>query len=99
MFVTVCDRIGDTKVMFKCATAVTLCVLHAGSPFRAFPSQCVCVADRKNLRHLASARLTCIPNLVYKSLDVRYTAFFYNYQFHEPGDVGACCNTLTVKQQ
>ena len=23
----------------------------------------------------------CIPNLVYKSLDVRYTLFFYNYTF------------------
>ena len=42
-----CDRMGDTKVMFKCATAVTLCVLHGGSPFRAFPGQCVGVADRK----------------------------------------------------
>ena len=39
--VTVCDRMCDTKVMFKCETTVTLCVLHAGSPFRAFPSQCV----------------------------------------------------------
>ena len=47
-----------------------------------------------------------IPNLVYKSLDVRYTVFFYNYKFHERGDVGACCNialgsgcyTLTVEQ-
>ena len=58
--VTMCDRMGDTKVMFKCATAVTLCVLHGGSPFRAFPGQCVGVADRKNLRHLASARLTCM---------------------------------------
>ena len=47
-----------------------------------------------------------IPNLLYKSLDIRYTVFFYNYKFHERGDVGACCNnalgtgcnTLTVKQ-
>ena len=47
-----------------------------------------------------------IPNLVYKSLYVRYTVFFYNDKFHERGDVGACCNialgagcnTLTVKQ-
>ena len=28
--VTMCDRMGDTKVVFKCATAVILCVLHAG---------------------------------------------------------------------
>ena len=28
--VTMCDRMCDTKVMFKCATAVTRCVLHAG---------------------------------------------------------------------
>ena len=48
--------------MFKCATAVTpvFGVLHAGSPFRAFPRQCVCFLDRKNLRHLTSARLTCM---------------------------------------
>ena len=47
-----------------------------------------------------------IPNLVYKSLDVRYTVCFYNYKFHERCDVGACCNialgvgcnTLTVKK-
>ena len=47
-----------------------------------------------------------IPNLVYKSLDVRYTVFFYNYKFRDQDDVGeccniaigACCNTLTVKQ-
>ena len=47
-----------------------------------------------------------IPNLVYKSLDVRYTVFFYNYTFRDRDDVGACCNiaigsscnTLTVKQ-
>ena len=62
VFVTMCDRMGDTKVMFKCATAVTLCVLHPGSPFLAFPSQCLCVADRENLRHLASAILTCIAD-------------------------------------
>ena len=45
--VTMFARMGDKKVVFKCATAVTLCVLHAGSPFRAFPSQCVRVVDRK----------------------------------------------------
>ena len=47
-----------------------------------------------------------IPNLVYKSLDVRHKVFVYNYTFHERGDVGECCNialgagcnTLTVKQ-
>ena len=47
-----------------------------------------------------------IPNLVYKSLDVRYTVFFYYYKFGERDDVGACCNsclgascnTLTVEQ-
>ena len=59
------DRMCDTKAMFKCATAVTLVfgVLHAGSPFRAFPSQCVCFLDRKNLRHLTSARLTCMSRM------------------------------------
>ena len=55
-----CGRMGDTKILFKCATAVTLCAARGGSPFRAFPSQCVCVVDRKNRRHLASARLTCM---------------------------------------
>ena len=34
----------------------------------------------------------CIPNPVYKSLDVRYTVYFYNYKFRERDDVGACCN-------
>ena len=34
----------------------------------------------------------CIPNPVYNSLDVRYTASFYNYIFRERDDVGACCN-------
>ena len=48
------------------------------------------------------------PNHVYKSLDVRYAVFFYNYKFRERDDVGACCrpnialgvgcNTLTVEQ-
>ena len=33
-----------------------------------------------------------IPNLVYKSLDVWYTVFFYNYKFRERDCVGACCN-------
>ena len=47
-----------------------------------------------------------IPNLVYESLDVRYTVFFYNYKFRERDDVGVCCNialgvgcdNLTVEQ-
>ena len=47
-----------------------------------------------------------IPNLVYKSLDVRYTVFLYYYKFREQdGDgascniaIGASCNTLTVEQ-
>ena len=47
-----------------------------------------------------------ISNLAYKSLDVRYTAFFYYYKFRERDYVGACCNialgagcnTLTVEQ-
>ena len=47
-----------------------------------------------------------IPNLVYKSLDVRHTVFVYYYKFSERDDVGACCNiaigagcnTLTVEQ-
>ena len=47
-----------------------------------------------------------IPNLVYKSLDVRYTVFFYYYKFRERDDVGASysiaigasCNTLAVEQ-
>ena len=45
-----------------------------------------------------------IPNLVYKSLDVRNTVFFYYHKFRERDDVGescniaigASCNTLTV---
>ena len=36
----------------------------------------------------------CMPKFVYKSLDVRYTAFFYNYTFRERDDVGACCNIV-----
>ena len=39
-----------------------------------------------------------IPNLVYQSLDVRYTIFFYYYKFGERDNVGASCNTLTVEQ-
>ena len=47
-----------------------------------------------------------VPNLVYKSLNVRYIVFFYYYKFGERDDVGACCNsclgagcnTLTVEQ-
>ena len=48
-----------------------------------------------------------IPNLVYKSLDVRYTVFSTIANFvSERDDVGACCNscigascnTLTVEQ-
>ena len=47
-----------------------------------------------------------IPNLVYKSLDVRHTVFVYYYKFRERDDVGASCNiaigascnTLTVEQ-
>ena len=42
-----------------CDGGYTLCAVRGGSPFRAFPRQCVCIVDRKNLRHLASARLTC----------------------------------------
>ena len=34
-----------------------------------------------------------IPNIVHTSLDLRYTAFFYNYKFRERDDVGACCNS------
>ena len=34
----------------------------------------------------------CIPNLIYKSLDVKYAVFFYNYKFRERDYVGACCN-------
>ena len=35
-----------------------------------------------------------IPNIVQTSLDLRYTAFFYNYKFRERDDVGACCNSF-----
>ena len=31
-----------------------------------------------------------MPNLVYKSLDVRCVVFFYNYKFRERDDIGAC---------
>ena len=41
--------------MFKCATAATLCVLHTRRPF---PVRNVRRRSGKNLRHLASARLT-----------------------------------------
>ena len=35
----------------------------------------------------------CIAtNPVYKSLDLRYTVFPYNYKFRERDDDGACCN-------
>ena len=34
-----------------------------------------------------------IPNIMYKSLDVRCTVVFYNYTFRERDDVGACCNS------
>ena len=37
-----------------------------------------------------------IPNLVHNSLDVRYISFFYNFNFRERDDVGACCNTCLV---
>ena len=47
----------------------------------------------------------CIPNPVYKSLDIRYTVYFYNYKFRVRDDIGTCCNiclgqvvTLTVEQ-
>ena len=33
-----------------------------------------------------------IPNLVFTSIDVRYTVFVYNYKFRERDDVRACCN-------
>ena len=33
-----------------------------------------------------------IPNLVCKSLNVRYIVFFCNYNFCDRDDVGACCN-------
>ena len=39
-----------------------------------------------------------IPNIVHTSLDLRYTAFFYNYKFRERDDVGASCNTFKVEQ-
>ena len=47
-----------------------------------------------------------IPNIVYKSLNVRYIVFFYYYKCCERDEVGescniafgASCNTLTVEQ-
>ncbi len=36
----------------------------------------------------------CIPNLVYNSLDVRYTVFSYSYTFRERDGIGACCNVV-----
>ena len=33
-----------------------------------------------------------IPNLVCKSLNVRYIVFFCNYNFCDRDDVGSCCN-------
>ena len=54
--VTVCDRMGDTGVMFKCAKVVRL---RAANARQVFPvSEHVCVVNRKILRHLASVRLT-----------------------------------------
>ena len=36
LFVTLCDRMGDTSIMFKCATTVILCAVHAP---RIFPGR------------------------------------------------------------
>ena len=43
--------------MFKCATAVRLCVVHARRPF---PVSARASSIGKHLRHLANVRLTCM---------------------------------------
>ena len=40
----------------------------------------------------------CMPKFLYKSLDVRYTAFFYNCTFRERDYVGAVVTSLSLGQ-
>ena len=74
-----CDRVGDTKVKFKCATAVTLerstREVHSGH----FPVSACVLADRKNLRHLASTRLTCMHLHILHSMYTYIHLYNRNY--------------------
>ena len=38
-----------------------------GARTTSIPSQCTCVVDRENLRHLASVRLTCMKDHIAKT--------------------------------
>ena len=55
------DRMGDTGVLFKCATVVRLCKCGARTtPGHSQSVRTFAVGWRKKLRHLASVRLTCM---------------------------------------
>ena len=64
-FAQVChavDRMGDTRVLFKCATAARLCAARAVHvDTRPFPVSAHVRHRLEKLRHLASVRLTCMP--------------------------------------
>ena len=47
--------------------------------------------------HILVVMYIYIPNLVYNSLDVRYTVFFYNYKFRERDDCGIVVCRPTIR--
>ena len=55
---------GDTRVMFKCATAVRLSAARAVHVRHRFPVSAHVRRRLEKLRHLASVRLTCMIRLV-----------------------------------
>ena len=59
LFAALGDRMGDMRVVSKCATAVKIKILF-GARTPSIPSERTCVCDRKSLRHLASVGLTCM---------------------------------------
>ena len=86
MFVTLWDRMCDLS-----ATAFTLlCAAHAMS----IHSQHMCVVDQKNLRHFASARLTCMG-----TGDYRHTASPQRVTSDQQWNVDEDCPTLGERQR
>ena len=65
----VVDRMGDTRIRFKCATADIGLLCPAPRPPRAvhvrhpFPVSAHVCPRLEKLRHLASVRLTCMNNV------------------------------------
>ena len=84
---------GDTKVRFKCATAVRLSAARAVHARHRFPVSAHVRRRLEKLRHLASVRLTCMQRYNLYIGGSLPTVCYFHIQFH-PTDWQIKCDEL-----